>query len=171
MPTATKTNPMTLDKWLKKEPLTTLELLGDQLEIEPEAKGFILGVLGNSSAKIWTGKCVKENCMEPILEEVGYLPEKLLCPSDGATSMLLQSWAEHAKVPCASYSADWGKLGRKARAIRDSQIMKESTHLLIFLGGRSDFYEKIAIREVKKGKVVYVIDSKTAEISSWVAED
>jgi hypothetical protein len=141
------------------------------MEIEPDVKGFILGVLGNSSAKVWTLKCVKENCIEPILTEVGCLPEKLLCPSDGATSMLLQSWAEHTNIPCASYSADWVKLGRKARAMRDSQIIQGSTHLLIFLGGRSDFYEKIAIREVKKGKIVYVVDSKTAEISSWVSED
>jgi len=167
---------MSLDKWLNPQKnKSTLELLDDKMEDDNSdtsvSKGFVLGVLGNSSAKAWTGKCVKENCMEPILQQVGSSPEKLLCPSDGATSLLLQSWAEHNNVPCASFSADWSKLGRKARSLRDTTIIKEATHLLIFLGGRSDFYEKIAIREVKRGKVVFAVDSKTQEISLWVAED
>lgn len=150
-----------------------MDLLEDKMKEKEDTKpkGFILGVLGNSSAKFWNTKSVKENCIDQILEEVGSLPEKLLCPSDGATSLLLKGWAEHNNIPCASYDADWIKLGRKARSLRDTQIINESSHLLVFLGSRSDFYEKIAIREVKKGKIVFAVDGKTREISLWVAED
>ena len=154
-----------MDKYLIKTK-STLELLGD-LEEEPIQKEYILGVLGSSSAASWTSQTLLEKVLEPISGTLEKLPVKLLLPADGTTSLLLETWAGKNKVDSKVYSADWKVLGRRARAIRDSQIMKESSHLLIFLGGRSDYYEKIAIREVKKGKVVFTIDSKTFELAQW----
>ena len=153
-----------MDKYLIKTK-STLELLGD-LEEEPIQKEYILGVLGSSSAASWTSQTLLEKVLEPISGTLEKLPVKLLLPADGTTSLLLETWAGKNKVDSKVYSADWKVLGRRARAIRDSQIMKESSHLLIFLG-RSDYYEKIAIREVKKGKVVFTIDSKTFELAQW----
>lgn len=154
-----------MDKYLIKTK-STLELLGD-LEEEPIQKEYILGILGSSSAASWTSQTLLEKVLDPISGEVERLPTKLLLPADGTTSLLLETWAGKNKVESKVYSADWKVLGRRARAIRDSQIMKESSHLLIFLGGRSDYYEKIAIREVKKGKIVFTIDSKTFELAQW----
>ncbi len=51
--------------------------------------------------------------------------------------------------------------------MRDARILKEATHLLFFLGKSSDYYEKIAIREVKKGRVVYTVDPTTHKLVLW----
>jgi hypothetical protein len=155
-----------MDKYLIKTK-STLELLGDLPEEIPTNLSVTLGILGNSSAAVWTSQSVLEKVMEPILGQLEKNPEKILLPADGITSVLLETWAGKNKVDSKVYSADWKVLGRRARAIRDSQIVKESSHLLVFLGGRSDYYEKMAIREVKKGKVVYTVDSKTMELVEW----
>jgi hypothetical protein len=39
---------------------------------------------------------------------------------------------------------------------------------VFFVGSRSDYYEKMAIREAKKGKTVYTIDGSTKELVKWV---
>ncbi len=156
-----------MDKYLIKTNKSTLELLEDLPALEEIQKEIVLGVLGNSSASVWTSQILLEKVLEPILEELKNQPTKLLLPADGTTSLLLETWAGKQKVDSKVYSADWKVLGRRARSIRDSQIVKESSHLLVFLGGRSDYYEKMAMREVKKGKVVYTVDSKTLELVQW----
>jgi len=99
------------------------------------------------------------------------MPDSMLLPTDGATSLLLQVWGEKHTVPLTCLDADWAKLGKKARALRDARILKEATHLLIFLGKRSDTYEKVAIRECKKGKVVYTLDAQSKELVEWRVEN
>jgi hypothetical protein len=137
---------------------TTLELLNDEPLLAPP-KPFVLGVLGNSSNSIWNRETIMEKVVFPLIGEQDRIPTSLILPSEGATSLLLQSWAERQEISANIFEADWAKLGKRARALRDARIMKESTHLLLFLGDRSDYYEKIAIREVKKGKNVYCVDS------------
>ena len=95
------------------------------------------------------------------------MPEALVLPSDGSTSLLLQAWAERHKVAVTPLDADWIRLGRRARALRDARILSTCNHLLIFLGSRSDTYEKVAIREAKKGKTVFTVDPETFEIVQW----
>jgi len=94
----------------------------------------------------------------------------VLLPTEGNTSIFIQIWAERNKIPCTPIEADWSRMGRKARALRDSRIVKEATHLLFFLGKRSDYYEKMAIRELKKGKIVYTIDATEGALTQWIAE-
>ena len=137
---------------------STLELLNDEPLLAPP-KPFVLGVLGNSSNSIWNRETIMEKVVFPLIGEQDRIPTSLILPSEGATSLLLQSWAERQEISANIFEADWAKLGKRARALRDARIMKESTHLLLFLGDRSDYYEKIAIREVKKGKIVYCVDS------------
>ena len=153
-----------MDKYLIKH--STLEILGDAPLIE--SKPYVLGVLGSSNGKGWTMDIITNSIMNPLTQEQEKLPAKLLLPSDGATSLLLETWAGKQTVEAKVYEADWVRLGRRARALRDAQILKESTHLLLFLGTRSDAYEKIAIREVKKGKIVYTVDPNTMELAEWV---
>ena len=145
---------------------STLEILGDLPAAPPQP--FVLGVLGSSNAKAWTMDLLVKSIIDPFTQEQERCPERILLPADGATSLLLETWAGKNKVEVKAYEADWVRLGRRARALRDAQILKEATHLLLFLGPRSDMYEKIAIREVKKGKVVYTVDATTFELMEWI---
>ncbi len=148
---------------------STAELLGEEEDIPlTQPRPIILGILGHSSK--WTRETIADGVMNPLLSELGKLPYTILLPSEGDTSMLLQIWAERQGVGHQVLDADWKRLGRKARALRDGRILKESTHLFFFLGSRSDYYEKVAIREAKKGKIVFTMDQESNEIVQWVVE-
>jgi hypothetical protein len=129
--------------------------------------GCRLGFLGNSSASYWNANTITD-IVNPLLSEIDTMPIEVNLPTDGITSLLLQVWAEKQKIPCTAIDADWIRLGRRARAMRDSRIIKDSTHLVFFVGSKSDYYEKIAIREAKKGKIVFTVDAKTKELVQWV---
>jgi hypothetical protein len=145
---------------------STFELLGEPAEKVPESKEFILGVLGSSSAAYWNRETITD-IMNPVIGDQEKIPSLLHIPTDGSTSLLIQIWAEKQTIKCAPINADWVRLGRRARALRDARIIKESTHLIFFVGSRSDYYEKIAIREAKKGKTVYTIGADR-ELVKWV---
>jgi len=152
-----------MDKFLLKEK-TTLQLLDD----EPEQKSdlFTLGVLGSSEASYWNANTMAET-INALLEETGKLPTSINLPAKGITSLLIQVWGEKQNIVCKPVDSDWIRLGKKARALQDSRIIKDSSHLLFFVGSRSDYYEKMAIREAKR-KIVYTIDAKTKEIVKWI---
>jgi hypothetical protein len=160
-----------MDKYLIKK--STFEILGDSEVCEPsnekkvEGGEFTLGVLGSSSAGYWNRDTITD-ILNPLIGEEEKIPSLLNIPTDGTTSILLQIWAERQGVKCAPVDSDWIRLGRRARALRDARIVKESTHLLFFVGTKSDYYEKMAMREAKKGKIVYTIDGKTKELVRWV---
>lgn len=96
------------------------------------------------------------------------MPSSLLLPAEGTSSTVLAVWAERMGVGCSEYECDWRTLGKRARAMRDTRILREATHLILFCGAKSDYYEKLAAREVKKGRVVYTVDGKTHELTEWV---
>jgi hypothetical protein len=153
-----------MDKYLLKEK-STLELLDDEPEVT-KADEFTLGVLGSSEASYWNANTMAET-INALLEETGKLPTIINLPAKGVTSLLIQVWGEKQNIICKPVDSDWIRLGKKARALQDNRIIKDSSHLLFFVGSRSDYYEKIAIREAKR-KVVYTIDAKTKEIVKWV---
>lgn len=154
-----------MDKYIIRSS-STLEQLDDSF-IKEESP-FTLGVIGYSSSSFWSKESILSNIINPLLDELKQSPESILLPSDGHTSLLLESWAEINDVKVTAYSADWKSLGRRARALRDSRIIKESSHLLFFIGSRSDYYEKMAIREVKKGKIVYTVDPSSKDLIQWI---
>ena len=149
----------TLDNWVK----TTLELLDDVTPLTH----LSLGVLGSSDATYWNSNTISD-IINPIISEIGNIPTSLNLPAKGITSLLIQAWGEKHKIACKVIDSDWIRLGRKARALQDGRIIKDSSHLVFFVGSRSDYYEKIAIREAKKGKTVYTVDGKTRELVQWV---
>jgi len=154
-----------MDKYLIPTYKSTLEVLEEpEIKVKPE---FVLGIVGHSAA------ATKESMAESMLSiaaDMNLLPNSVLLPTEGNTSIFIQIWAERNKIPCTPIEADWSRMGRKARALRDSRIVKEATHLLFFLGKRSDYYEKMAIRELKKGKIVYTIDATEGALTQWIAE-
>ncbi len=152
-----------MEKYLIK---STFDVLEDIPLVEKQKQeNIVLGVIGGSKAAFWTKQTVQKNIVERLINQFGKKPEMILLPNDGNTSIFIECWAQKQDIPVAVYDADWIKLGRRARAIRDSRIQKEATHLLYFFGNRSDYYENAAIREVKKGKEVYSIDPETHELS------
>jgi len=162
----------TLDIWVctpeEARTKSTLELLDDLPEESPtETPDFTLGILGSSDATYWNSNTISD-IINPIISEIGKMPTSLSVPAKGITSLLIQAWGEKQKICCKTIDSDWIRLGRKARALQDSRIIKDSSHLVFFVGSRSDYYEKIAIREAKKGKTVYTIDGKTRELVEWV---
>ena len=147
---------------------STLELLGDEPHAKYTGNSLVVGFLGYSSAAKWSRNSITDLIVNPLIGEIGRLPDMLLIPTEGITSTLLQIWAERLNIECQPIDSDWCRLGRKARALRDGKILKEASVLVFFLGSRSDYYEKIAIREVKKGKKVYAVDAKTGLLEEWV---
>ena len=129
------------------------------------AKPFILGILGSSES--YTKETILNDVLYPILEQEGRMPI-LVLPSEGTSSTLLSIWADKLNLSCTQYECDWKRLGKRARALRDSRILQESTHLILFCGARSDYYIKVAQREAKKGRVVFTVDAKSGELTEWV---
>jgi hypothetical protein len=86
------------------------------------------------------------------------------------SSVLISIWAERNEIDSQMIEADYRKLGRRAGFLRDAMILKECTHLLVFLGLRSQKNEEIATREAKKGKKVYTIHPKSWEIAELTYE-
>jgi hypothetical protein len=150
----------------KEKEKSTLELLDDKPLLQPQPQ-FVLGVLGHSEHAFWNRETIMNQIVFPIIGEQDQIPSRLILPSEGATSLLLEAWTDRQVIPSCVYEADWAKLGKRAKALRDARIVKEATHLLLFLGKKSDYYEKIAIREVKKGKVVYCVDAESHELVEY----
>jgi hypothetical protein len=154
-----------IDDYLQQT--STLELLDDLPEVMPKTK-LVLGFLGFSASSKWTRDSIAEIVMNPVLSALGRMPETLLLPTEGTTSIFLETWAERMKIDCKPIETSWTRMGRRARAIRDGKILKDSTHLVFFLGTRSDYYEKVAIRELKKGRRVFAVDPKTNVLEEWI---
>jgi len=148
---------------------STLELL-DDAPLLPPPKPVCLGILGQSSDAFWTKETIIEQLLHPIVSELGRLPESVLVGAEGQSSMLIEWWAARMDMPIQVFEANWAKLGKRARALRDARIVKEATHLLVFYGQRSDTYEATAIRELKKGRTVFTVDAKTHEIQQLELE-
>jgi hypothetical protein len=153
-----------MDKYLIKN--NTFTQLEDSV-LEKVNIPFTLGVIGNSSSTHWSQSTIWDEVLDPIISEQNQNPKSVIFSSDGNTSLLLEVISNRKKLNPVVYTVDWKKLGRRARAICDSRIVNDSSHLLFFLGSRSDYYEKMAIREAKKGKIVYTIDPITFELVQW----
>ncbi len=101
----------------------------------------------------------------PILQELGRLPDKVLLPSEGLSSVYISDWADTLHIPSQMYEADWKLHQRRAKIFRDSRIQSESTHFLVFLNKRSEYNEKLSIRLARKGHVVF-----TVGYADWAVE-
>ena len=108
---------------------------------------IILGVFGYQNTV--TFDHVQE-IITSILEEIRRIPDKILLPSEGNSSMYVQDWAESLHVKTQVFQSDWMRNGRSAQRFRDERIQKECTHALVFLSKRSDRLEKYAESLAKK---------------------
>jgi hypothetical protein len=127
-----------------------MSTLDDEI-YEPDT--IILSVFGYTN-KISEGD-IQDNTLTPILAEIGRPPDKVLIPTDGNSSIYIQSWAEALKIKTQIFQADWQRNGRMAQILRDDRMFKECTHALVFLSQKSQRLEKFAERMARKGKMVF----------------
>lgn len=118
---------------------------------------IILAIFGYNN-KI-TENELQENILLPFLEEIGKVPNKILLPSEGNSSIYIQDWAESLHIKTQTFQSDWGRNGRIAQIIRDDKMVKECTHALFFLSSRSNRLEQTSEKMVRKGKIVFTVDS------------
>jgi hypothetical protein len=118
----------------------------------------VLGVFGQV-------RCTEEELQEkiclPLLQQLGNVPTKMLLPSEGASSLFLQEWAESLHITTQVFQCNWGQHGKMAQILRDDRIQKECTHALVFLSEKSEKPEKLSKKVVKKGKKVWTYSIKT----------
>lgn len=140
-------------------------------ETLPPTKGtpIFLGVIG--SRQDCTQSKIVETLMIPILEELGRVPDRVILPSEGTSSIYISDWAESLKVPTQIYEADWKMHQRRAKIFRDSRIQNESTHFIVFLNKRSEFNGKLANRLAKKGHTVFTVNFSDWSIESLIVEE
>jgi len=112
----------------------------------------VLGVFGQVRC---TEDELQETICMPLLQQLGNVPTKLLLPSEGASSLFLQEWAESLHITTQVFQCNWGQNGKMAQILRDDRIQKECTHALVFLSEKSEKPEKLCKKLVKKGKKVW----------------
>ena len=101
----------------------------DEAIYEPNV--IVLGVFGNTN-KI-SEKDLQENTLTLILQEIGRIPDKILVPNEGNSSIYIQEWAAALHIKTQIFQADWVRNGKVAQIIRDDRMSKECTHALVFL--------------------------------------
>ena len=136
--------------------------------IERSPQIIILGVFGHWN-KI-TESDLQTNILNLILQELGRLPDKVLIPTEGNTSIYIQDWAESLRIPHQIFQADFRKHQKLAWILRDDRIQKECTHALVFLSQKSTKTEKHAEKMAKKGKRVFTSSPYTQEVIELVSE-
>ncbi len=115
-----------------------------------------LGIVGTTQTAdekgIWAA-------MDAIVEHLEMAPQRLLVPSEGNSSIYIQSWADSKKIQYTVFECDWVRLGRRAAMMRDSAIQKEADHFLLIKSpkGKSDRLDKLGATLAKKGKIVFVL--------------
>ncbi len=129
---------------------------------------IILGIFGHSNKVSETD--LHSNTLNLILQELGRLPDKVLIPTEGNTSIYIQEWAESLRIPMQVFQADIRKHQKRAWILRHDRIQKECTHALVFLSQRSTKLEKNAEQMVKKGKRVFTSYPCTQELVELVSE-
>jgi hypothetical protein len=107
---------------------------------------------------------VREQLLQPILQELGRMPDKIILPSEGNSSIFILDWAEQMKIETQVYEPDWRRHQKRAKIYRDARIQKESTHFLIFLNKRTDTNEKLAHRLAQRGQTVFTVTYATWEV-------
>ncbi len=134
------------------------------MELDPFGEPFttpspiFLGVLGTHEGA--TQERIEE-IIVLLLQCLERFPERMILPSEGRNNMYMSDWADRHKLTTQIYEADWYRHNRSARMFRDTRIIKESTHFLIFLNKRSEGNEKIALRLAIQGKQVFTIHYHT----------
>ena len=107
---------------------------------------MFLGVLGTRNSL--TKQVIQNEILNPILDDLEKPIRKVLLPDDALSSTYIESWATRNDISVELFKSDWTANGKRAGVVRDYEIEKRSSALLVFEGPRSRYYldraEKIA---------------------------
>lgn len=132
------------------------------------ADPVFLGIIGHRTDVTQT--TLTERVLNPVLSVLGRVPEKVLLPEEGVSSIYISDWAETLKIPAFTYQCDWQRHAKRAKLFRDLRIQEESTHFIIFLNKRSEAHEKLAARLATRGYTVFTVHHDTWEVEELVVE-
>jgi hypothetical protein len=121
----------------------------------------VLGVLGTRSNIRYED--LDSQIMAPLVEAWGD-PDEIVLPAEGDSSAAIQGWAERRKIPVSLVGSDWKTQGRRAGLLRDARIQRESTHLLLLQGPRSNALSNLGLRLSRKGRPVVISERPGEEI-------
>ena len=119
----------------------------------------ILAIFGNTN-KI-SEQIIQDNLIL-ILQELGCMPNKILIPTEGNSSIYIQDWAEALHIKTQLFQSDWIKNGKIAQIIRDDRMAKECSHALVFLSQTSNRLEKFA-KKICLKKTVFTLNNSVLE--------
>ena len=109
----------------------------------------VLGVIGTRSST-----SNMDELMAPIME--AWCPDEIIISAEGESSFAIRQWAEVRRIPVRCLGCDWRTHGKRASCIRDAQIQREATHLLLIQGPRSNSLSTLAARLHKRGRPVAI---------------
>ena len=135
---------------------------------------IILGIFGSRTGKQLSEKLLIQTILTPILQELGRIPDKVLVPYEGDSSMYIQAWADALHIPYQTFTVDWIKSGKSAGVLRDNRIRAECTHALVFLAPRSTRYETLAKQMVlakQSPKTVFTVAYQDCSLEHLVHEE
>jgi len=118
-----------------------------------------LGVLGSRNAL--TKQIMQSEILNPILDDIQKPIKRVLLPEDTLSSTYIECWATRKDIEVEYMKSDWTNYGKKAGVLRDAQIEKKSSVLLVFEGPRSRYYLDLAERIAKRRPdcPVYVVEA------------
>jgi hypothetical protein len=121
--------------------------------------GYTLGVLGARNSM--TKQIIQNEILNPILDDLNTPVKKIIAPEEHLSSTFIECWAIRHEIPVEMLKSDWLNYGKKAGVLRDAQIEKQSSALLVFEGPRSRYYLELAERIAKRRHdcPVYVVQA------------
>lgn len=93
--------------------------------------------------------------LSPVVEAWG-IPDEVVLPNEGDSSLVIQEWASKQGIPVSLITCDWVKQGRRAAPLRDSLIQRQATHLVLLQGPRSNALTATGRRLHRKGIPVVI---------------
>jgi hypothetical protein len=163
---------MSLLSWLGKEAIQKYETK-EPMKVDPRSLSpvfkrstpdrIVLGVLGTRSNMRYED--AETDLLCPILEAWG-TPDEIVVPAEGDSSFILQTWAKQKDIPVRLLACNWTTKGKRAGLLRDSQIQRESTHMLLLQGPRSNALTQLAQRLERKGRPVVISERPGEPVKS-----
>lgn len=127
----------------------------------------VLGVLGTRSKVRYED--IESQILVPILEAWGE-PDELLLPAEGDSSRIIQAWATRRGIPVSLVVSDWATHGKRAGLLRDARIQRESSHMLLLQGPRSNAMTTLGRRLHRKGRPVVISERPGEAVKSLAPE-
>ncbi len=127
----------------------------------------VLGVLGTRSKVRYED--IESQILAPILEAWGD-PDEVLLPAEGDSSRIIQAWAVKRGIPVSLIVSDWAAHGKRAGLLRDARIQRESSHMLLLQGPRSNALTTLGLRLHRKGRPVVISERPGEAVKSLSTE-